>query len=117
MYLATVIDLASRRVVGWAKADHLGAELVCQALEMAIRRRRPGPGLIFHSDRGSQYTASGLRKLLTAHGIRQSLSRPRQVWDSGGGLLLHAEGGADSPPSMAEPGSGKTCDLRVELTR
>jgi transposase InsO family protein len=53
-YLATVIDLASRRVVGWAIADHMRAELVCDALRMAIEDRRPSPGLIFHSDRGTQ---------------------------------------------------------------
>jgi transposase InsO family protein len=54
MYLATVIDLASRRVVGWAMADHMRADLVCEALEMALSWRRPVARLIFHSDRGSQ---------------------------------------------------------------
>jgi transposase InsO family protein len=82
MYLATVVDLASRRVVGWAMADHMRAELVCEALEMAIGRRRPGPGLIFHSDRGSQYTSKQFRELLKKHQVRQSVSRPRQCWDN-----------------------------------
>jgi putative transposase len=82
MYLATVIDLASRRVVGWAMADHMRAELVCAALEMAVGRRRPGPGLIFHSDRGSQYTSRQFRELLERHGMRQSVARPRQCWDN-----------------------------------
>jgi transposase InsO family protein len=82
LYLATVIDLASRRVVGWAMADHMRAELVCDALAMAIAARSPEPGLIFHSDRGSQYTSGKFTKLLAAHGIRQSLSRPRQCWDN-----------------------------------
>lgn len=82
MYLATVIDLASRLVVGWAMADHMRAELVCDALQMAITRRRPEPGLIFHSDRGSQYTSRQFRELLDRHGIRQSVSRPRQCWDN-----------------------------------
>jgi transposase InsO family protein len=82
MYLATVIDLASRRVVGWAMADHMRAELVCEALAMALSLRRPGPGLIFHSDRGSQYTSARFRELLASHGVRQSLSRPGQVWDN-----------------------------------
>jgi transposase InsO family protein len=54
LYLATVIDLASRRVVGWAMADHMRAELVCDALRMAIDDRRPEPGAMFHSDRGTQ---------------------------------------------------------------
>jgi len=57
-YLASVIDLGSRRVVGWAMADHLRAEVVCEVLRMAIKPRRPVPGLIFHSDRGSQYTSA-----------------------------------------------------------
>lgn len=81
-YLATVIDLASRRVVGWALADHMRASLVCDALNMAIANRRPPPGLIFHSDRGTQYTSTEFCHLLATHGIRQSLSRPRQCWDN-----------------------------------
>ena len=83
LYLATVIDFASRRVVGFAMAEHMRADLVCDALEMAIDLRRPEPGLIFHSDRGSQYTSSDFRELLEKNGIRQSLSRPRQCWDKG----------------------------------
>jgi transposase InsO family protein len=82
MYLATVIDVASRRVVGWAMADHMRSELVCDALQMGIERRRPDPGLIFHSDRGSQYTSAQFTELLKRHGIRQSLSRPGQCWDN-----------------------------------
>jgi len=82
MYLASVIDLGSRRVVGWAMADHMRADLVCDALRMATNQRRPKRGLIFHSDRGSQYTSKQFSRLLSRHGIRQSLSRPRQVWDN-----------------------------------
>ncbi len=82
LYLATVIDLASRRVVGWAMAEHMRAELVCDALRMAIEARQPAPGLIFHSDRGTQYTASEFTDLLTKHEMLQSLSRPRQCWDN-----------------------------------
>jgi transposase InsO family protein len=81
-YLATVIDLASRRVVGWALADHMRAELVCDALRMAIVHRRPASGLIFHSDRGTQYTSSEFTGLLAEHKMIQSLSRPRQCWDN-----------------------------------
>ena len=81
-YLATVIDLASRRVVGWAVADHMRAELVCEALGMALAARRPPAGLIFHSDRGTQYTADEFRQLLDANEITQSFSRPRQCWDN-----------------------------------
>ena len=82
LYLATVIDLESRRVVGFAMAQHMRASLVCDALEMAITQRRPAPGLIFHADRGSQYTSGTFRKLLTEHHITQSLSRPGQCWDN-----------------------------------
>jgi transposase InsO family protein len=82
MYLATVIDLASRRVVGWSMADHMEASLVCDALEMAIDARRPAPGFIFHSDQGSQYTSGDFRKLLARNGGIQSLSRKGQCWDN-----------------------------------
>ena len=82
LYLATVIDLASRRVVGWSMADHMHAELVCDALTMAIDTRRPARGLVFHSDRGTQYTSAEYRQLLAANGIVQSFSRPRQCWDN-----------------------------------
>ena len=81
-YLATVIDLASRRVVGFSVADHMRTSLIEQAMEMALTGRRPGPGLIFHSDRGSQYTSTAFRNLLARHLVRQSLSRPRQCWDN-----------------------------------
>jgi transposase InsO family protein len=81
-YLATVIDLASRRVVGFAMADNMRASLVCEALTMAISARHPKPGLRFHSDRGSQYTSAEYRNLLESKGIVQSFSRPRQCWDN-----------------------------------
>ena len=82
LYLATVIDLASRRVVGWAMADHMRAELVCDALRMAIDARRPAPGAMFHSDRGTQYTSTEFTDLLADNEMIQSLSRPRQCWDN-----------------------------------
>ena len=82
LYLATVLDLSSRRVVGWAMADHMRASLVVDALRMALEARRPGPGLIFHSDRGSQYTSGEFTALLDAHGIVQSFSRPGECWDN-----------------------------------
>ena len=81
-YLATVIDLGSRRVVGWAIADHMRAELVCDALTMAIGARRPAAGAMFHSDRGTQYTSTAFTSLLADHEMIQSLSRPRQCWDN-----------------------------------
>jgi transposase InsO family protein len=82
LYLATVIDLASRRVVGFATADHMKTSLVTEALTMALVARRPAAGLIFHSDRGSQYTSTAFREILAVNGVVQSLSRPRQCWDN-----------------------------------
>jgi putative transposase len=81
-YLATVIDLASRRVVGWAMADHMEASLVCDAMRMALADRRPPAGLLFHSDRGSQYVSGAFGALLAEHHVIQSLSRPGQCWDN-----------------------------------
>jgi len=75
-YLATVIDLASRRVVGFCVANHMRTSLIEEAMGMALKARRPAPGLIFHSDRGSQYTSSACRTLLSKHEVRQSLSPP-----------------------------------------
>lgn len=82
LYLATVIDLASRKVVGWAMADHMRAELVCDAMRMAVAARRPPPGLIWHSDRGSQYTSAEFTAVLAGHHMVQSFSRPGECWDN-----------------------------------
>jgi len=81
-YLATVIDLASRRVVGWAVADHLRTELISDALVVAFGQRHPPAGAIFHSDRGCQYTSRDFRQLATDHGIRLSLGRKGDCWDN-----------------------------------
>jgi putative transposase len=82
LYVCAILDVGSRRVVGWAMADHMRAELVCDALRMAVTARRPLPGLIFHADRGAQYTSGDFRDLLGGHGMRQSLSAPGQCWDN-----------------------------------
>jgi putative transposase len=82
LYLATCIDLASRRIVGFSMADHMRASLVVDALTMAIRVRHPEPGFVWHSDRGSQYTSGDFRKLVKEHNALQSLSRTRQCWDN-----------------------------------
>lgn len=74
LYLAVVIDLCTRKIVGWALADHLRAALVIQALQQALGSRRARPGLIFHSDRGSQYGSGAFRELLCKAGLRQSMS-------------------------------------------
>jgi putative transposase len=82
LYLAVILDLFTRKVVGWAMRDHMRAELTMAALTMAIQRRRPGPGLIHHSDRGSQYAAGDYRKILQAAAITQSISRKANCWDN-----------------------------------
>ena len=82
LYLAIVLDLCSRAVVGWSMADHMRAELVSQALAMAICQRQPEAGLIMHTDRGSQYGADSYRQLLTQHGIQPSMSRKGNCWDN-----------------------------------
>ncbi len=82
LYLASVIDLASRKVVGWALADHMRTGLVLDALQMAVDRRGPPPGLVFHSDRGTQYTSNQFRRVLKSHNMIQSMSRKGQCWDN-----------------------------------
>ncbi|MEU1757393.1 IS3 family transposase [Micromonospora matsumotoense] len=82
LYLATVIDLASRRIVGWAIAEHLKTDLIDAALTDALVRRRPKSGLVFHSDRGCQYTSAQHARLAHRHGIRLSVGRRGQCWDN-----------------------------------
>src|SRR5690606_29049058 len=82
LYLAAVMDLYSRKIVGWAMAPAMPAELVVAALQMAVQQRRPEPGLILHSDRGSQYASETYQTLLTQYGIRCSMSRKGNCWDN-----------------------------------
>jgi transposase InsO family protein len=82
LFLATVIDIASRKVVGWAIADHLRAELISDALSNALATRRPPAGLIFHSDRGCQYTSAAFAELARAEQVRLSVGRTGQCWDN-----------------------------------
>lgn len=82
LYLAFILDVYSRKVVGWSMASHLRSELVAAALEMALRRRNPSVGLIHHSDRGSQYTALSFGKKLQEAGIVPSMSRVGSALDN-----------------------------------
>ena len=82
LYLAAVMDLYSRRIVGWAMADHLRASLPLAALRMAISAQRPGVGLIHHSDRGVQYASADYRKLMQSAGLRASMSRKGDCYDN-----------------------------------
>jgi len=93
LYLAVVIDLFSRRVIGWSSADHMKADLVCEATRRALSKRSPLPGklpgekknfrgLVHHSDRGSQYASGDFQDLLKHHGITCSMSRKGNCWDN-----------------------------------
>ena len=82
LYLAAILDAFSRRVIGWALAEHLRTELALDALRMALARRRPEAGVVHHTDRGRQYTAGDYVALLAGHGIAQSLGRPGTCWDN-----------------------------------
>jgi putative transposase len=81
-YLAAILDLFSRSVVGWALMTTLSTELPMKALKMAIQRRRPDAGLLHHSDRGCQYTSYEYRTALARHGITASMSRTGNCWDN-----------------------------------
>jgi transposase InsO family protein len=82
LFLATVIDIASRRVVGYAMADHLRTELISAALANAVAARDPAPGVIFHSDRGCQYTSASFADLAGDYQVVLSLGRTGQCWDN-----------------------------------
>ncbi len=82
LYLATVIDIASRRVVGWATADHLRTELVADALTNAVATRNPASGVVFHSDRGCQYTSHDYGVLAADLNVHLSVGRTGQCWDN-----------------------------------
>ena len=82
LYLAVIIDLYSRRVVGWAMSNRIDQALTLRALRMALNACEPGAGLIHHTDRGSQYAANDYRKLLNARGITCSMSRKGNCWDN-----------------------------------
>ena len=82
LYLATVIDLFNRGVVGWSMSERITKRLVIDAQKMALRARRPGPGLIMHTDRGSQYASRKFRRLLRANKMLSSMSRKGDPWDN-----------------------------------
>ena len=82
LYLAVVIDLFSRKVVGWSMSSRMSAQLVCDALTMALWQRKPKAGLIHHSDRGSQYASRQFRQLLAQYKVTGSMSRKGDCWDN-----------------------------------
>jgi putative transposase len=82
LYLSAVLDLFSRRIVGWSVADHMRTELISDALLMAIGRRQPSVNLLHHSDRGSQYASADYQQLLKRQGVQVSMSRKGNCWDN-----------------------------------
>ena len=82
LYLAVVMDLASRRIVGWSMSESIDAKLVCAALRSAYWQRKPRPGLLVHTDRGSQYASHDYRRLADDFGITMSMSRRANCWDN-----------------------------------
>jgi putative transposase len=92
LYLAVVLDMFSRLVVGWAMRTTMPQELTIAALQMAVANRRPAPGLLHHSDRGSQYAAHAYRRLLDQHGMLCSMSRKGECWDNAPMMCTPAAG-------------------------
>jgi transposase InsO family protein len=108
LYLAAIVDLGTRRIVGWAMSERMSAKLVCDALQMAYWRRRPAPGLLMHSDRGSQYASDEYRKLLKQFHMTQSMSRKGNCWDNAPmesffkTLKSNARTGCDTPREIRQ---------------
>ena len=82
LYLCVIIDLCNRETIGWSVANHMRTEMATEALEKAVQVQNPGPGLIFHSDRGSQYASDEFRTLLEKYQMRQSMSRKGNCYDN-----------------------------------
>ena len=96
-YLATVIDLHSRKVVGWSYSNRMTSGLICDAMDAAVRLRHPKPGLIFHSDRGSQYASRAFRRRLWRYRMKQSMSAKGNCYDNAvaESLFCHTQEGAN----------------------
>ncbi len=99
MYLATVIDLYSRRVVGWSMSERMTAALVCDALRMALWRRRSPEGVIFHSDRGSQYCSGDFQRLIKTSKLLSSMSASKCATPCLNTLRQTTIGPADTAPT------------------
>ena len=115
LYLAVVLDVYSRAVVGWAMAERITRDLVIAALTMAVWRRRPAPGLIAHSDRGSQYASGDYQAALELHGFLCSMSRKGNCYDNAAmESFFHSLNGRAGPrPPLSHQGRGQGRHLRV----
>src|SRR5664279_4448510 len=107
-YLATVIDLHSRAVVGWAIADHMRTSLIVDALDMARARRSPPAGVIFHSDRGTQYTSREFDEYCRKHSIRRSMGRTGVCWDKA--CVSYCTSGRGMGGFSGAEGASLSCD-------
>ena len=114
LYLATVIDIASRRVVGFALADHLRTELVADALANAVAARDPSPGVIFHSDRGCQYTSAAFADLAGDCQVSLSVGRKGQCWDNAVAESFFASLKGELTDTRAWPTRAGACRAVVE---
>jgi len=93
LYLAVVMDLARRKIVGWSMNERIQAAVVCDASKSAYWRSKPGPGLIMHTDRGSQYASRSSRELIRAYGMTASMSRKGNCWDTQSRMALNVGSG------------------------
>jgi transposase InsO family protein len=114
LYLATVIDIASRRVVGFALADHLRTELVADALANAVAARGPAPGVVFHSDRGCQYTSAAYADLAQDCQVTLSVGRKGQCWDNAVAESFFASLKGELTDTRAWPTRAAACRAVVE---
>jgi transposase InsO family protein len=115
-YMATVIDLHSRALIGWAIADHMETSLITDALEMALTQRRPPRNVIFHSDRGAQYTSHEFAAYCKKHHIRRSLGRTGICYDNAVSESFFAtyKKETHSHPALAIPGTPAYQDLHLD---
>jgi transposase InsO family protein len=116
LYLACVMDLASRRIGGWSMSERIKADLVCQALKSAFWQRKPSAGLIMHSDRGSQYASDTHRRLIKDYRMDPIDEQESQVLGqrADGELLQDAEGRAHPSASLRHPRAGQPRHRRLD---
>jgi putative transposase len=116
LYLAVVLDLHSRRVVGWSMAPTMPTDLVVSALLMALQQRRPPPGLLLHSDRGAQYASAEYQALLTRHQIICSMSRKGNCWDTQSKITSERQSGL-TRAGIGQAAFALTCRLDSGVPR
>ena len=113
LYLAAILDLGSRRIVGWSMSAEPSAELTGSALRMAVQQRRPAPGLLHHSDQGCQYTATSYQAALAQHGMRVSMSRRGNCWDNAPMESFFSSLKEELGDTFSSRNAGPQRDLRV----